>query len=83
MNPHKGSLDKGRRCHRIKNTKRLHLGGRGVVQQDARWGLVQMRRAGGSLEKIERSTRQDLRVLRGSQPLSKTSKGKLLLAKYG
>ena len=51
--------------------------------QDARWGLVQMCRVGGGLEKIERSTRQDLRILRGGQPLPQTSKGRLLLAKYG
>ena len=68
MNPYKGSLDKGRRCRRIKNTKRLRLGKRGVIPQDAGWDLVQMRGAGGSLEKIERSTRQYLWVLRGSQP---------------
>jgi len=82
-NPHKGSLDKRRRCHIIKDTKRLRLGKRRVVPQDARWGLVQMRGVGGSLEKIERSTQQDLQVLRGSQPLLHTSKGRLLLAKYG
>ena len=76
----KGSLNKGRRRRRIKNTKILRLGERGVVSQDARWGLVQMRGAGEGLEKIERSTRQDLR---GGQPLPQTSKGRLLLAKYG
>ena len=35
-NPHKGSLDKGRRCCRIKDTKGLRFGKRGVVPQDTR-----------------------------------------------
>ena len=80
--PHKGSLDERRRRHRIKDTKRLCPGERGVVPHDARWGLFQMHRAGGGPEKIERSIRQDLWILRGGQPLPQTSKGRLLLAKY-
>ena len=73
--PHKGNLDEGRRRRRIKNTKRLRLGGRGVVPQDARWGLVQMCGAGGGPEKIERSTQQDLQVLRRKLAFTADFKG--------
>ena len=67
--PYKGSLDERRRCRRIKDTKRLRPGERRVVPKDARWGLVQMRGAREGLEKVERSTQQDLRILRGGQPV--------------
>ena len=55
-NPHKGSLDEGRRHRRTKGTKRLRPGKGRTVPQDARWGLVQVCVAKGSLEKIKRST---------------------------
>ena len=54
--PHKGNLGEGRRCSRIKDVKRLCLGKRRVVPQDAKWGLIQMCGARKSSEKIERNT---------------------------
>ena len=83
MDLHKGSFDEGRKRHRTKGTKRLHLGKGRTVPQDARWSFVQMCGTGGSLEKIERCIGQDLWILRGGQPLPQTSKGRLLLAKHG
>ena len=80
---HKGSLDEGRRHRRTKGTKRLRPSKGRTVLQDARWGLIQMCGVGGSSKKIERSTRQDLRILRGGQPLLQTLKGRLLLAERG
>ena len=35
-------LDGGRRHHRNEDPEGLCLGKRGIVPQDARWGLVQM-----------------------------------------
>ena len=53
---YKGGLDEERRRCRTKGAKRLRPGKRRIVLQDARWGLVQMCRAGGGLEKFKGST---------------------------
>ena len=52
---YKGGLDERRKRYRTKGAKRLHPGKRRIVPQDARWDLVQMRRAGGGPEKVKGS----------------------------
>ena len=52
---YKGGLDERRRRYRTKGAKRLHPGKRRIVPQDARWDLVQMRRAGGGPKKVKGS----------------------------
>ena len=68
---------------RIEDIERLCFGKRRAVPQDARQDFILMRGPGGSLEKIEGNTRQDLWVLRGSQSLPQTPESRLLLAKHG
>ena len=82
-NPHKGNLGEERRRSRTEDVKRLYFGKRRAVPQDARWDFILMRGPGGSPEKIEGNTRQDLWVLRGSQSLLQTPESRLLLAKHG
>ena len=51
---HKGGLEERRRRCRTKGAKRLP-GKRRIVPQDARWDLVQMRRAGRGPKKVKES----------------------------
>ena len=52
---HKRSFVERKRHGRIKGVKRLCIGKRRIVSQDAKWNPVEMCRARGSLKKVEGS----------------------------
>ena len=52
---YKGSLGKGRRNGKIEGTKRLHLGKRKIIPQDAGWGLVKVCKSGRGPKEVEGS----------------------------